>query len=123
MATYSHTKILLGMEDLNIHLEQNDFEEECYFSVHQFKSSAKKMLPVSKAFKNILTVTGTLKNPPKECPHCGCRNNGTKDMIDYGSYRTVILIGQYNLQPAYLKLTKQRYLCKHCQKQRFLKPT
>lgn len=116
MATYNHTKILLGMEDLNIHLEQNDFEEECYFSVHQFKSSTKKMLSVSKAFKKVLTVTGTLKNPPKMCPHCRSSNNGAEDMIDYGSYRTVILIGQYNLQPAYLKLTKQRYLCKHCQK-------
>ena len=51
MAIYNHTKILLGMEDLNINIEQNDFEEECYFSVHQFKSSTKKMLPVSKPLK------------------------------------------------------------------------
>ena len=29
MATYNHTKILLGMEDLNINIEKNDFEEEC----------------------------------------------------------------------------------------------
>ena len=51
MATYNHTKILLGMEDLNIHLEQNDFEEECYFSVHQFKSSAKKCCLSQKPLK------------------------------------------------------------------------
>ena len=75
-----------------------------------------KMLPVPKAFKKVLTVTGTLKNPPKACPHCGSHNSGAADMIAYGSYNTDILIGQYTLQPAYLKLTKQRYLCKHCQK-------
>ena len=78
MATYNHTKILLGMEDLNINIEQNDFEEECYFSVHQFKSSTKKMLSVSKAFKKVLTVTGTLKIPPKACPHCHSSNNERK---------------------------------------------
>lgn len=37
-------------------------------------------------------------------------------MIANGTYNTVILIGQYNFQPTYLKLSKQRYLCKHCRK-------
>ena len=62
-------------------------KKNAIFQFINLKVLLKKMLSVSKAFKKVLTVTGTLKNPPKVCPHCGCRNNGAEDMIDYGSYR------------------------------------
>lgn len=104
------------MKDPNIKLMNHDFEEEYYFNVQAFRTSSNKALPVSESFRKVLTVTGTLVNVPKACPHCGCRNNGFEDMIANGSYNTVILIGQYNLQATYLKLSKQRYFCKHCRK-------
>lgn len=112
MANNNNTKTLLGKKDPNIKLKNHDFEEEYYFNVQDFRTSSKKALPVSEAFRKVLTVTGTLVNVPKACPHCGCRNNGFEDMIANGSYNTVILIGQYNLQATYLKLSKQRYFCK-----------
>ncbi|HCM90313.1 MULTISPECIES: transposase family protein [Vagococcus] len=45
----------------------------------------------------------------KKCPHCGfsqCFKNET--------YQTISQLPEINRQPTYLKLKKERYLCKNC---------
>ncbi len=69
---------------------------------------------VSDGNQKVLTVRAYLDNLPSGCEHCGCVNQGFQDIVRNGRMKSAILIGQYNFQPVYLKLEKQRYLCKHC---------
>ncbi|MGO3211894.1 MAG: helix-turn-helix domain-containing protein, partial [Ruoffia tabacinasalis] len=59
---------------------------------------------------------GDLDHLPQACSHCGCLNQSSHDIIRNGTMNSVVLLGQYNFQPVYLKLKKQRYLCKHCRR-------
>lgn len=112
--THTHSnQNLLGIKDPNIKFT-SDLEQETYQAVLAYRSSGKRN--DRNLEKKVLTVCGYLDNMPSECRYCGCVNNGAKDMVRNGRMKTALLIGQYNFQPVYLKLEKQRYLCKHCRK-------
>ena len=114
--TYLHfNEILLGIKDPNITLT-GALQKESYRTVKQFRPSSKDNLSEKQANKAVLSLEGHLDKLPKACVHCGVKNNGSQDIIRNGSMKTAILIGQYNYQAVYLKLKKQRYLCKHCLK-------
>ncbi len=110
--TYSNQN-LFGIKDPNIKFT-SDLEQETYRDVLAYRPSARKNS--TDMNQKVLTVCAHLDNLPSGCDHCGCVNNGSHDMVRNGRMKTAILIGQYNFQPVYLKLEKQRYLCKHCRK-------
>lgn len=113
---YSYcTNFLLGVKDPNLVVD-GDLHSEEFHQVRAFRSGRKANSPdLSRDFQQVLSISGHLSKLPKACPHCGCVNQGSADMIQNGTLSTAILIGQYNFQPVYLKLKKQRYYCKHCQ--------
>lgn len=114
--TYLHfNEVLLGIKDPNITLT-GALQKESYRTVKQFRPSSKANLSEKQANQAVLSLEGHLDKLPKACVHCGVKNNGSQDIIRNGSMKTAILIGQYNYQAVYLKLKKQRYLCKHCRK-------
>lgn len=116
MAHLHSTAILLGIKDPHIQLE-GALQEDYYYQVRQFRPGASsRSINCQKDYQKVLAVSGHLDNLPPACPQCGCVNQGSQDMIRNGSMRTAVLVGQYNFQPVYLKLTKQRYLCKHCRR-------
>lgn len=55
----------------------------------------------------------TLSYTPKACYHCGCVFD--KDIIKHGFKSSMIKLPSISGFNAYLKLKKQRYLCRHCQ--------
>ena len=116
MAHTHFTDFLLGMKDPNIEISE-EAQYEPYYRVQAFRfSHIHSSRCISHNFKHVMTLRGKLDNLPKACPHCGCLNQGSQDMIRHGHVHTAILIGQYNFCPVYLKLTKKRYWCKHCHK-------
>lgn len=116
MAHLHSNAILLGIKDPHIKLK-GEIRELFYYQLHPFRPSARShSLDLNKAYQKVLTVAGHLDHLPPACPHCGCTNQGSQDIIRNGSMKTAVLVGQYNFQPVYLKLHKQRYLCKHCRK-------
>ena len=116
MAYLHSTALLLGIKDPHIKLTQG-LQEESYGDVQQFRSSVQSTsLDVKGAHRKVLTVTGHLDHLPQACSHCGCLNQSCHDIIRNGTMNSVVLLGQYNFQPVYLKLKKQRYLCKHCRR-------
>lgn len=71
-----------------------------------------------KTTKGVTTkiLSATLSYPLKACPHCGILNQSSKDMIKNGSMVSTIKLPNMTFEPLVLKLKKQRYLCKHCEK-------
>ena len=58
---------------------------------------------------------GTLTYKPEICDHC--KKSGENSMIvKNGTQITNILIGQQDYKPCILRLKKQRFYCKHCNK-------
>ena len=116
MAYLHSTALLLGIKDPHIKLTHG-LQEESYGDVQQFRPSAQSAsLDVKGSHRKVLTVTGHLDHLPQACSHCGCLNQSSHDIIRNGTMNSVVLLGQYNFQPVYLKLKKQRYLCKHCRR-------
>ena len=65
----------------------------------------------TKVFNAYLTYT------PEYCPHCGCVNEGHDDIINWGFKRNChIKLTKACGYNTILKLDKQRFLCKHCNK-------
>ena len=60
-------------------------------------------------------IKGKLTYIPDSCEHC---NGENKDymIVKNGNQIMDILIGQFNSKPVILRLTKQRFYCKHCGK-------
>ena len=60
-------------------------------------------------------IKGKLTYIPDSCDHC---NGENKDymIVKNGNQIMDILIGQFNSKPVILRLTKQRFYCKHCRK-------
>lgn len=60
-------------------------------------------------------IKGKLTYTPEDCPHCKSENTNYS-IVKNGSQNMDILIGQFNLKPLILRLSKQRFYCKHCGK-------
>ena len=95
MSTTNDIKLLLDIQDKNIHIEENAVE------LLEYKGKMAKF------------ITATLTFTPTHCGSCGIENknytvykNGTKT-----SRITLPIMGCY---PTYLKLKKQRFFCKAC---------
>ena len=60
-------------------------------------------------------IKGKLTYIPDSCDHC---NGENKDymIVKNGNQIMDVLIGQFNSKPVILRLTKQRFYCKHCGK-------
>src|SRR5699024_11035321 len=54
----------------------------------------------------------TLSYKPKACYHCGCVFD--EDIIKHGFKTSMIKLPSISGFNAYLRLRKQRYLCRHC---------
>ena len=97
MTHTDYTKKILNIEDENIY-----FFEDC-LEIKEIKGVKTKI------FHGYLTYT------PKFCPHCGCVNEGFKDIIKWNFKRNckikVTKVANYN---TILLLDKQRFYCKHC---------
>ena len=61
-----------------------------------------------------LVFSGSLSyDPPSSCPLCGSSNPGSA-IIKHGTKSSLITLPSVSRRPAYLRLKKQRFLCKHC---------
>ena len=87
---------LLNMKDSNLIFDENFFEE------------------MNIKNKRCLIIKGYLKNEFEYCPYCGCINSET--IIKYGTKTSLIKIPKISGLDSYLKLNKQIYLCKSCNK-------
>ena len=59
--------------------------------------------------RSVNMISGRLVNPERQCEQCGfsqCVKNGT--------YQTITQLPELNRYPTYLKLKRERYLCKNC---------
>ena len=59
--------------------------------------------------RSVNMISGRLVSPERQCEQCGfsqCVKNGT--------YQTITQLPELNRYPAYLKLKRERYLCKNC---------
>jgi transposase len=97
MTHTDYTKKILNIEDENIF-----FYEDCL--------EIKKINNIdTKIFHGYLTYT------PDCCPHCGCINEGFKDIIKWNYKRNckikITKVSNYN---TILLLDKQRFFCKNC---------
>lgn len=61
-----------------------------------------------------LFITAKLTYDPTYCPACGCIN-ADFSIVKNGTRTSRITLPHLSGLPAFLKLAKQRYLCKHCQ--------
>ena len=87
---------LLNIKDQNIIFDENFCTEEIVKGVQ------------SKVFH------GTLTYQPKACDACG--HNFDNQIIKHGFKTSVIKMPSISGFHTYLKLKKQRYFCKHCQR-------
>lgn len=60
-----------------------------------------------------LFITAKLTYNPTHCPACGCIN-ADYSIVKNGTRTSRITLPHVSGLPAYLKLSKQRFLCKHC---------
>ena len=94
-----YTKKFLNIEDENVY-----FYEDC-LKIQEIKGVKTKI------FHGYLTYT------PKNCPKCGCINNGHDDIIKWNFKRNckikITKVCNYNTT---LLLDKQRFYCKNCNK-------
>ena len=99
MTHTDYTKIILNIEDNNIHFYENCLE---IVNIKGIKT---------KVFHGYLTYN------PEYCPKCGCINDGFKDIIKWNFKRNCKIktckVGNYN---SILLLDKQRFYCKNCHK-------
>ena len=97
MTHSNYTRNILNIEDENI-----IFEKNCFKKIK---------------IKNIETFVfhGTLTYKPEYCPICGCINESTNDIINWGLKKNCkIKIPKVSNYNTLLILDKQRFYCKHC---------
>ena len=88
--------LTLNIEEPNIH-----FDEEC-LKVKTIKDTQS------------LVYTGTLTyNTPDICPICGCANHN-HSIVKNGTKSSMIVLPKVSRMDTYLKLRKQRWLCRDC---------
>lgn len=61
-----------------------------------------------------LFITAKLTYDPTHCPTCGCIN-ADFSIVKNGTRTSRITLPHISGLPAFLKLAKQLYFCKHCQ--------
>lgn len=97
MSTSNNIKVLLNIQDINIF-----FEDECV------KEGLYKGMPCK-------YIVGKLSYNPTHCKACGIINQGSI-VIKNGTQMSRITLPITGVQPTYLCLKKQRFLCKACEK-------
>lgn len=99
MTHTDYTKKILNIEDKNIF-----FDDDC-LEIKEINGIK------TKVFHGYLTYT------PECCTHCGCINEGFKDIIKWNFKRNCKIkltkVSNYN---TVLLLDKQRFYCKHCKR-------
>ncbi|KAA9232353.1 transposase, partial [Aerococcus mictus] len=97
--TQSHCiQNLFNIKDENIEIKDKVVEEKKNNIIHK-------------------VILGTLTNHPSHCSHCGHINESQADIVKNGFYSSDILLTTINGgQPVTLRLKKQRFFCKHCQR-------
>lgn len=60
-------------------------------------------------------IKGKLTYTPHVCEHCN-EENKEHTIVKNGNQIVDIMIGQFNSKPVKLRLTKQRFYCKHCRR-------
>ena len=96
--TYTdYTKNILNIKDENVYFYENPIE-------------------IKKINNNEVKVFhGYLTYIPKYCDVCGCKNNGTDDIIKWNFKRNCkIKMPRVSKYKTILLLDKQRFYCKHC---------
>lgn len=87
----NNTRKLLNLTDESLVFEENWLSQE------------------ARHRRSINMISGRLVEPNKQCPQCGfteCVKNGT--------YQTISQLPEVERRPTYLKLKRERYLCKNC---------
>ncbi|MCY3029010.1 ISL3 family transposase [Aerococcus sp. JJEM-2022a] len=97
--TQSHCiQNLFNIKDENIEIKDKVVEEKKGNIIHK-------------------VIFGTLTTQPSHCSHCGHINESQADIVKNCSYSSDILLTTINDgQPVTLRLKKQRFFCKHCQR-------
>lgn len=96
--TYSHIiRKSLNIKDENIHFYINMYTcpEELIKGIHY------------------IIYKGLLSYKPKTCHQCGTMNH-EQSIIKHGTKLSTVKLGNILFKPALLRLKKQRYLCKVC---------
>lgn len=97
MSHTDYTRNILNIKDRNIYFSENCLE------VKKIKGI------MTKVFYGVLTYI------PTHCDKCGCLNEGHDDIIKWGFKRNCnVKLPKLSGYNTILKLTKQRYYCKHC---------
>lgn len=97
MSHSDYTKNILNIKDKNIYFKENCLKTEIIKGVN------------TKIFYGLLTYT------PTKCDNCGCINKGHDDIIKWGfKHNCDVKLPKVSGYNVILRLTKQRYLCKHC---------
>ncbi|MDT2816226.1 transposase family protein, partial [Vagococcus carniphilus] len=87
----NNTRKLLNLTDESLVFEENWLSRE------------------ARHHRSVNMISGRLVEPNKQCPQCGfteCVKNGT--------YQTISQLPEVERRPTYLKLKRERYLCKNC---------
>ena len=69
---------------------------------------------VMKNNRKAVLFYGNLDKFSDVCVSCGHVSETSQDMIRNGGFESDVHLGMFNRTPCYLRLRKQRYLCKHC---------
>ena len=97
MTHSNYTRNILNIKDENIIFEENCFEKIKINNIETF------------IFHGVLTYK------PDSCPICGCINENSGDIINWGFKKNckvkIPKVSNYN---TLLLLDKQRFYCKHC---------
>ncbi|OPF86859.1 ISL3 family transposase [Vagococcus martis] len=59
--------------------------------------------------RSVNMITGRLVNKDKQCQKCGCYQS-----VKNGTYQTISQLPEVERRPTYLKLHRERYLCRNC---------
>ncbi len=98
MSISNSIRLTLNLKDKNIKFKENFVEEVNIKGV------------------DTLVYSGTLSpDAPSFCPKCGCINKNY-DIIKHGSKTVNIKMPRVSNRKVILRLKKQRYYCKQCQK-------
>lgn len=102
MSSSSIIKQIFEINDPNINLI-DDFE-------------AKKLPTLTKKGVEHLILNDRLTYKPKACTHCGVKHQVSQDIIKHGCKKTTVRLPHGPNMPTLLRLSKQRYFCKHCER-------
>ena len=97
MTHSNYTRNILNIEDENIIFKENCFEKVKINNIETF------------------VFHGTLTYKPEYCPICGCINESSDDIINWGMKKNCkIKIPKVSNYNTLLFLDKQRFYCKNC---------